>query len=254
MRIDVNVFLGSFPFRRVEGGTADELRAAMVRAGIDRAWVSHLSAMYWRDPTEGNAELYELAVRDPAFRAVPAVHPGLPGWEGVLDQAAERGAPAARVDPTVYGLRPSGSEMGALVRAAAARGLPLMMAVRLEDGRQRHPNDGAAELGPWAVRSLIRMDPRVRLIVTHADREFVEQVHWGATPAESSRILWDICWIWGPPEDHLEHLLRTVGVDRFCFGSGLPLRIPETSVAKLDLLEWSAAERAKVESGNLASL
>jgi len=251
VRIDVNAFIGSFPFRRVGGGSGAELRIAMARTGIDRAWVSHLSAIYWRDPTEGNAELYELAARDQVFRPVPAVHPGLPGWETALDAAAGRGVPAVRVDPTFYGLDPRGPELEALVRAAAARGVPLMMAVRLEDGRQRHPNDGAAELAPWAIRHLIRSDPGVRLIVTHADREFVEQVHWGATPAESARILWDICWIWGPPEDHLEHLLRTVGTDRFCFGTGMPLRIPETSVAKLDLLEITAADRAKIESGNL---
>jgi predicted TIM-barrel fold metal-dependent hydrolase len=100
------------------------------------------------------------------------------------------------------------------------------------------------------VRTLIRSDPRVRLIVTHADRAFVEEVHFGCTPEESSRILWDICWIWGPPEDHLETLLRTVGVDRFVFGTGQPLRLPETSVAKLDLLDLTPAQRAAIESEN----
>jgi predicted TIM-barrel fold metal-dependent hydrolase len=157
-----------------------------------------------------------------------------------------------RVDPTFYGLDPIGAEMVGLVGAAAARGLPLLLAVRLEDGRQRHPNDGAPELAPWAVRRLIRTDPDARLIVTHADRELIEQVHWGATPQESARILWDICWIWGPPEDHLEHLIRTVGLERFCFGTGMPLRIPESSVVKLDLLDCPPADRAAIESGNLA--
>src|SRR2546427_7246134 len=32
-------------------------------------------------------------------------------------------------------------------------------------------------------------------------------------------LWWDISWIWGPPEDHLETLLATVGVDRFVFGT-----------------------------------
>ena len=129
--------------------------------------------------------------------------------------------------------------------------MPLLLAVRLEDGRQRHPNDRAAELSPHNVRELVRSDPRVRLIVTHADRDFIEQVHFGSTPAEAARILWDICWIWGPPEDHLALLLETVGVERFTFGTGMPLRIPETSVAKLDLLDVPVAARARIESGNL---
>ena len=141
--------------------------------------------------------------------------------------------------------------MRTLASACARLRLPLLLAVRLEDGRQRHPNDLAAELSPADVRALIRTDPELRLIVTHADREFVEQVHFGSTPAEAERILWDICWIGGPPEDHLELLLRTVGLARFSFGTGMPLRLPEVSVAKLDLLDLSPEDRARIEGGNL---
>jgi len=104
------------------------------------------------------------------------------------------------------------------------------------------------------VRALIRSDERVRLLVTHADRGFVEEVHFGSTPDEARRIWWDICWIWGPPEDHLETLLQTIGVERFVFGTGQPLRLPENSVAKLDLLDLSAEQRAAIESGNVKTL
>jgi predicted TIM-barrel fold metal-dependent hydrolase len=102
------------------------------------------------------------------------------------------------------------------------------------------------------VRALIRSDEDLRLIVTHADRAFIEEVHFGSTPAEARRIWWDISWIWGPPEDHLATLLETVGVERFVFGTGQPLRIPETSVAKLDLLDLPPEQRAQIESGNVA--
>ncbi len=32
----------------------------MLRVGSTEAWVSHLAAVYWRDPMDGNAELYEI--------------------------------------------------------------------------------------------------------------------------------------------------------------------------------------------------
>ncbi len=98
----------------------------------------------------------------------------------------------------------------------------------------------------------MRADAAVRIIVTHADRPFIEEVHFGSTPDEAARTWWDISWIWGPPEDHLETLLRTVGAARFVFGTGQPLRIPENAVAKLDLLDLPAADRAAIESGNAA--
>jgi len=38
---------------------------------------------------------------------------------------------------------------------------------------------------------------------------------------------------------------------RFTFGTGMPLRLPENAIAKLDLLELEPKERALIESGNL---
>jgi predicted TIM-barrel fold metal-dependent hydrolase len=251
MRIDVNAFLGRYAFRKVPGGSPSSLLETMDRIGIDRVWLSNLSAILWKDPTEGNSVVYLAAAQQQRFRAVPAVHPGLPNWKPVLAEAVQRQVPCVRADPTFYGLDPAGSDMRALAAACGEAGLPLMMAVRLEDGRQRHPHDQAAELTPAAVRAMVRADARVRLIVTHADRDFIEQVHFGSTPQEAARILWDICWIWGPPEDHLALLLRTVGQERFTFGTGMPLRLPENAIAKLDLLELEPKERALIESGNL---
>ena len=144
--------------------------------------------------------------------------------------------------------------MQALAAACGAAGLPLVLSVRLEDSRQRHPNDRAAELHAAAVRALIRCESRLRLLITHADRPFIEEVHFGSTAEEASRLWWDICWIWGPPEDRLETLLRTVGIQRFVLGTAQPLRIAENAGAKLDLLDLAPEDRAAIESGNAEAL
>jgi predicted TIM-barrel fold metal-dependent hydrolase len=252
MRTDVNAFLGSYPYRRVPGTSPEALLEAMDRTGIEEAWVSHLPGIFWRDPAAGNGWLLETTRAHPRLRPVLAVHPEMAGWEGVLRAAAEVGAPAVRCDPTYYGIGTAGPSMRGLAGACARAGVALMLAVRLEDGRQRHPHDHAAELPAAAVRALVRSDAGVRVVVTHADRPFIEEVHFGATPEEARRIWWDISWIWGPPEDHLETLLHTIGAARFLFGTGQPLRIPENAVAKLDLLDLDAANREAIESGNAA--
>ena len=251
MRIDVNAFIGHYPWRRVPGGAPAALLEAMDRVGIDQAWISNLAAMFWKDPAQGNRVVQECADKEPRFRPVFAVHPGLPGWESVVIEARKAGAPCVRSDPAVFGLSPVGPEMAALAAKSAELELPILLAVRLEDGRQRHPGDHAPELDPASLRALLRSHSGVRLMVTHADRDLIEQVHFGSTPEEASRILWDISWIWGPPEDHLALLLGTIGVERFTFGTGMPLRIPENSVAKLDLLELSKEDRTRLESTNL---
>jgi hypothetical protein len=248
--IDVNSFLGHYPYRRIDGGSPAFLLDAMRRTGIDQAWVSNAAAIYWRHPADGNRILYQAATSHQVLRPVPAVHPGIPGWEDVLDEALDKGAPCVRSDPTFYGIAPVGAEMVELLAACGGRGLPVLMAARIEDVRQRHPNDGSRELDGAAIRSLVRSHPTVRLIITHADRDLIEQVHFGSTPEESGRILWDICWLWGPPEDQLTQLVKTVGAARFCFGTGMPLRIPESSVAKLELTEVSLTDRRAIESSN----
>jgi hypothetical protein len=254
MRTDVNAFVGAYPFRRVPGTSPESVLAAMDRAAIDQAWVSHLPSVFWHDPATGNPWLYRAAAPHPRLRPVPAVHPGLPGWEGVLAQAAAQAAPAVRCDPTYYGLDPAGSEMRELVAACGAARIPLLLAVRLEDARQRHPRDTAPELPAAAVRALVRAHADARFVVTHADRAFIEEVHFGSTPGEAERLWWDVSWVWGPPEDHLATLVATVGGERFVFGTGQPLRIPEASVAKLDLLDLDPGIRAAIEAGNAAAI
>src|SRR5260370_4535272 len=250
MRVDVIALPGAYPFGRVPGPSPGGLLQAMDRVGIDEAWVSQLPSLFWRAPGEGIAWLYETTARERRLRPVPALHPGLAGWDQALGRAVDRGAPGVRCDPTYDGLEPAGPEMRMLVAACGAARLPLMMAVRLEDARQRHPGDRAAELPAAALRALVRSDPDARLLITHADRAFIEEVHFGSTPAEAARLWWDISWIWGPPEDHLETLLATVGVARFVFGTGQPLRIPEASVPKLELLDLAADARPALEAGS----
>ena len=252
MRIDVNAFVGAYPYRRVPGTTTEALGSAMDRVGIDQAWVSHLPSVFWRDPAEGNKWLYEAVAGEPRLRPIPAVHPGLKFWETALGEAVDRGAPAVRCDPGHHGLDPAGVEMRMLATACGMSHLPMLVSVRLEDARQRHPNDAAPELSGAALRALVRSDQNVRLIITHADRTLIEEVHFGSTPDEARRMWWDISWIWGPWEDHLATLLETVGPERFVFGTGQPLRLPEASVAKLDLLDVAPQVRAAIESENIA--
>jgi predicted TIM-barrel fold metal-dependent hydrolase len=48
--------------------------------------------------------------------------------------------------------------------------------------------------------------------------------------------------------------LSTIGPSRFLFGTGQPLRLPEHSVAKLDLLDLKPEARGAIESGNARRL
>jgi predicted TIM-barrel fold metal-dependent hydrolase len=219
----------------------------MDRLGIDRAWVGYLPSLIHADPSAGNRTLQKICAphRD-RLLPVPTLNPEQPRWHDDLNNALAVGAPALRLFPQYQGLDPAGDAMRVVTAAAAVAGIPILLAVRLEDSRQRHPADRAPELTAAAVRTLVREDSELRVLVTHADRTFVEEVHFGLTTAEASRVLWDISWIWGPPEDHLGLLFDTVGVERFAFGTGMPLRIGDAALAKLDVLDLAEEARRGV--------
>ena len=233
---DHNALIGPYPFRRLPEPTPGRLLAEMDRLGIGSAWVGHLPSAFYRDAAAGNDELLEaLGPHRARLLPVPAVNPAYPGWEREVARAVDAGAPGVRTYPSHYGFEAAGPAMRALCGACADAEIELVLTVRFEDARQRHALDVAPDLLGAAARAAVRSHPRVRLLVTAADRAFVEEVHFGSTPGEAARIRWDISWIWGPPEDHLGHLVRTIGRERFVLGTHFPLRLPEAALTKLEL-------------------
>jgi hypothetical protein len=228
--------IGPYPFRRIPEPTPEALVREMDRLDIGTAWVGHVPSVFYRDVAAGNDELLSaLAPHEGRLLPVPAVNPCFPGWAREVARAREAGSPAVRTYPTHYGMDPSGPLMRELGAACAEADLELVLTVRLEDGRQRHPLDVAPELSGAQIRAVVRSQPSLRVLVTNADRALVEEVHFGSTPEEAARTRWDIAWIWGPPEDHLATLFRTVGRERFVLGSAFPFRIPEAALLKLRL-------------------
>ena len=234
--IDHAALIGAYPFRRLPDPTPRGLLAQMDRHGVARAWVGHVPSVWYRDVAAGNDELLEALERHGERLApVPAVNPVWPGWELELDRARDAHAPAVRTYPAHMGYASTGPAMAELAAACAERRLALVLTVRFEDARQRSRLDVAPDLIGADIRAAVRSHEAVRVLVVGADRAIVEEVHWGSTPQESSRIAWDISGIWGAPEDHLTHLVRTVGADRFVFGTHFPFRLYESAVAKLAL-------------------
>jgi hypothetical protein len=235
--IDVNALIGPYPFRYVPHPEPEVLARVLEREGLSGAWVGHLPSAYYRDPSAGNAQLYTaVAQHAGVLRPVPAIRPDWPGWEDAVRTAAAAGAPAVRVYPNLWELGPHDPGLRALAVACGERKLAVLLTVRFEDLRQRHPLDRAGDLAAAAVRDLARAGQGVRLVVTAAGRDFIEEVHWGLTPEEQRRVVWDISWIWGPPEEHLGKLFRTIGSERFVYGTQWPLRLTQTPRANLALL------------------
>jgi len=251
--VDVHCYVGAYPFRHVPHPEPAILDRVVSRERLDEAWVAHLPSAFWRDPAPGNEELYaQLAPHAPRLRAVPTIRPDWPRWEVALADARIQDAPAVRAYPQLWQMAGEDAALVRLADACGEAGLALLLSVRFEDLRQRHPLDVAGDLPAATVRELARRSRRGRIVVLGAGRDWSREVHWGLTPEEQSRVLYDISWIWGPPEDHLADLFRTMGSDRFCFGTGWPLRLTQTPAANLALLPDDLRPARLADPGHFA--
>jgi predicted TIM-barrel fold metal-dependent hydrolase len=250
--IDVAAYVGSYPFRHLPHPDPDVLVRVLEREGLAGAWVGYLPSVWQRDPVPGNTSLFAALEPYPTLRPAPIVRPDWPRWERTLEEALDRGAAAIRAYPMHWGMGPDDPSMRELALACGAMGVPLVLTTRFEDLRQRSPLDVASDLTAAHVRALARADASVRLVVLGAGREMLEETHWGLTPAEQGRVYWDFAWIWGPPEDHLAHLVRTIGAERFVYGTHWPLRLTQNPRANLDLLPAELRDAGFTNAATLA--
>jgi predicted TIM-barrel fold metal-dependent hydrolase len=252
--IDCAAQIGPYPFREIPHPEPDVLVRVLAREGLTGAWVGWLPAAWHRDPAPGNAALLAaLAPHRDVLHPAPVVRPDWPDWQRSLRELAERGAACIRAYPMHWGFAPHDARLRALALACGEIGLPLLLTVRFEDLRQRHPFDVVGDLTGAHIRALARAGD-VQLVVTGAGRELLEETHWGLTPDEQRRVHWDFAWIWGPPEDHLAHLFRTVGAERFVYGTHWPLRLTQNSRANLDLLPSELREHGITDARSLAPI
>lgn len=233
--IDCAAFIGPYPFRHLPHPDPDVLVRVLEREGLSGAWVGYLPSAWHRDPSEGNAALFKSLSPHPQLAPAPVVRPDWPAWERTLHDCLARGARAIRAYPMHWQMGAHDERLRELALACGAHGVPLVLTVRFEDLRQRSPLDTTGDLSGAHVRALARAGDGVQLVVTGAGRELIEEVHWGLTPEEQGRVHWDFAWVWGPPEDHLAHLVRTMGASRFVYGTHWPLRLVQAPRANLDL-------------------
>lgn len=249
--VDVNCWIGGYPFREVPHPDPDILVKVLAREGIESAWVGHLPGAFHRDPAASNRALYEsLATYSPVLIPAPIVRPDWPGWRAELETAKAAGAQAVRAYPAQWGLGPGHPALAELAYACGENGLILELTVRFEDLRQRHHLDSAGDLSAAAVRALARLPgSKCHLMVLGAGRELIEEIHWGLTVAEQQRVWFDFGWVWGPPDDHFEHLIRTMGAERFVVGTAWPLRLTQQSRALVELLSPEALREFALGEG-----
>jgi len=133
--VDVNCFLGHWPFRKIRRGTFADLKAVHAENEIAFGYVSSLDSIFYNDPFEGDIELHET-IRGSDYRHILSVNPALPCClEDVRRGVQNFDIKGVRIYPDIHGFDLNSPEVDDLCRLLSLMNLPLVLTVRLEDER-----------------------------------------------------------------------------------------------------------------------
>jgi len=250
---DANVHLGHWPLRRLPFTGVGGLLARMDALGIGRAAVANSHAVLYRNVHEANRELAAL-LEGHRDRLVPVatLDPNYPGCADDLAWCMETlGARALRLLPRWHGFALSDPEAIALVRLAAGRGMTIVVPGRLEDSRQRHRLAPQTDVTLDEVVALATALPGARVLATELPVRLDDAVL--ARVRDVPSLSFEISRMPGGADRTFARLVEVLGADRFLFGTGMPFKVPEVALLKLETVSDGDA-RAAIAADNFERL
>lgn len=230
--IDSNAYVGEWPFRRLPYSQPENLLRKMDALGIERAVVSRLENVFFKDLLVGNRELHAIAQARPD-RFIPAytINPAYPGWDEDLEICLEElGARRLRLHPNYHGYELLGEQNLRLLEIARERDLLVIIAIGLEDARHHHRLVRVPDVAAGEIAQTVNAFPQVRFLV--AAGRFGEVTSIWRSVDKRENLYVENSRVQGPIHD-VAKLCNTIGPERVLFGSNAPLHYHES--AKLSI-------------------
>lgn len=253
MIIDASAHLGPYPFRSLRDTTAAQMIARMDRLGIDRALVSSLPAVFYRDGHRGNAELRaQVEPYRTRLFSIATINPTYADWEHCLTEAIrDWGMKAVALAPDHHGYRFTDESGRAVLAKIATLGVPVVLTQRLEDRRQRHAWDKAEDLSGPELIAVAQAHPQLRIYLRN----------WGALDGKrmvdaglKGRCLLDFARLSVVHTKDVPRLIAALGIEAVAFGTHAPFDYAGPSLVKLANLETRPpAEFEKIAWRNAAA-
>lgn len=249
MKFDIHTALGHWPFRRVPGQTAAELRALLQAARIDGAAAANTHGLFYKNGHDANLELAEwLAPHGDFYVGVATLNPTYAAWEQDLATCAgELGFRALRLAPQYHEYALDSAPAIAIAQAAAELGLPLILPHRVVDVRQRHWFDTERTLELDEIGALYAKVPQATIIVTESRYPAAALTNADGSPRypglylESSRL-------------DLDAFPESFAAERVLFGTGAPFKHITSAQLKVETADLHAESKARIYAGNARAL
>jgi len=238
MRVDIHAYIGHWPFRQLRGNTCAGLLSNMRRYGIDRAVISNIHGIFYKNTQPANEELAEAVKPYPKeFIPFGIVNPTYAGWEHDLESCRKQfGFKGVRLYPQYHDYTLSDPRCTAAVRMATRLGMVVAFSVRIVDDRQRSWLDTGRPISIDEIAAVMDRVPDGRYMVLNAALPAA-----GGPSAQifkRANLLFDTVYATGTrivmASYDLSEAVAAYGAGKFAFGTAMPFREPVTALLRIE--------------------
>ena len=254
MIVDVNAYLGHWPFRPLHDNRADGLVALMDRNGIDRAVVSSIHGIFYKNCQTANEELIaEIASHRDRLIPFATLNPMYVDWEEDLKRCRDLGMKGLRLFPIYHNYRLTDEESLNLIGQATEWGWPIAVPMRVVDTRQHHWMDVSEQVSLSDFEAVVRKCPETTFL-------FLNGIGFENSPfvkdesLKQARFLIEISRLTSVMTESIPKLLDVLGPSKLVFGSGIPFKIPKPALLKMEILEADPEIKERIYGGNAGEL
>ncbi len=233
MLIDINTYVGHWPFRQLRNNSLQGIVRSMDRNAIDRAVTASIHGIFYKNVHPANQELAKQAKRYPdRIHPYAVINPLDADWEEDFRRSVEDlGMQGLRIFPQYHGYRLTDSPAIELVDAACGIGWPIQVPMRVVDRRQRHPHDWAADISADDITSALAKRPDAFWMILDALGLN------GAELPDNGNYLVDISRMTAVLQRNMQTFMASAGHGHLAFGTGMPFKMAEPTLLKLEVLD-----------------
>ena len=265
MFIDINAYVGHWPFRNLEFNTLSGLDTLAREYDITHMVVANLNGLFYKDANVANLELLkELEGYNGKTKFIPMaiVNPAYPGWERDAREMIAKGFCGFELAPLYHGYSLAPEMLfdqyspihraGKVMELARELGVPVRVCASFENFRGRSALDTTKNITADDYVALASKYDDVPLLATGFSMLAAGKL--GELARERKNIFFDTTATALLDSRFLASVKDKVPEECICFGSLSPFNYMETNLLRIELSGLSAEvikENGKKAFGNL---
>ena len=254
MLVDINAYVGHWPFKKLQFNTCEEMLQRMDRFGVDISVISNLNGIFYKNTQSANEELYEEIKSERRFAerfvTFAVINPIYAGWKDDFEICVDKlGMKGIRFFPKYHDYELTDPGCIELVKMTRDRGLPVAFSFRMVDARQRSWLDINNEWDLKHIIPILKEVPDAKyLLLNHCNDSTLSEDE--EVIIKQTNLLIDTS---GRSINTLPEMLEKYGAEKFAFGTHSPILDYLTGLLRIDSLRDEEADtgmKEMIRSGN----